>query len=333
MLNSGISPENGPDSSLATERPIGQVRGTRDWLPADFQGLAALDALLLDRVGRAGYAPMRTPVLEITELHERKSGAGIVAKLFGVANGEANRLCLRPELTASIVRAYTAATEAPPLPWRVCMSAPVFRYEKAPREGQFREFQQVGVELLGASGADADGEVIWLADWTLREVGIKGATIRIGHVGLILEMLKGSGLPTPAQSALVEMLSEAAAEGQTICSLERGLAGLTEWLRSSESGEAPLPVGGTNHAGVDRLFQTLVPVVTGRRSGHEILGRLRRKWELSHSLLGVLDDVRKRVHDLADVRGSAVAVLDRLSRDYESIAPESVAALRRCTCP
>ncbi|MEO6809952.1 MAG: ATP phosphoribosyltransferase regulatory subunit, partial [Isosphaeraceae bacterium] len=313
---------------MATERPIGQARGTRDWLPADFQRLAALEALLLDRVGRAGYAPMRTPVLEITELHERKSGAGIVAKLVGVANGEANRVCLRPELTASIVRAYTAAVEAPPLPWRVCMSAPVFRYEKTPREGQSREFQQVGVELLGASGAEADGEVIWLADWTLREAGIKGATIRIGHVGLILEMLRGSGLPTSAQSALVEMLSEAAAEGQTIRSLEHGLAGLTEWLRSADSGEAPLPIEGADQPGVDRLFQTLVPVVTGRRSGHEILGRLRRKWELSHSLLGVLDDVRKRVHDLADVQGAAVVVLDRLNQDYESIAPESVAALR-----
>src|SRR5205807_5904539 len=108
--------------------------------------------------------PMRTPVLEFTELHERKSGAGIVSKLYELADAHRSRLCLRPELTASIVRAYTAAEEAPALPWRVSMSGPVFRHE-TPQPGRWREFQQVGVELLGASGPAADGEVTWLAYW------------------------------------------------------------------------------------------------------------------------------------------------------------------------
>ncbi|MGZ3318341.1 MAG: ATP phosphoribosyltransferase regulatory subunit, partial [Isosphaeraceae bacterium] len=60
------------------ERPVGRVRGTRDWLPHDFARLAALERLLLDQFRRAGYEPMRTPILEFAELHERKSGAGIV---------------------------------------------------------------------------------------------------------------------------------------------------------------------------------------------------------------------------------------------------------------
>src|SRR3954468_8984349 len=156
------------EETPTAERPIAQVRGTRDWLPGDFARLAALGRLLLDRFARAGYDPLRTPILEYTELHERKSGAGIVAKLYELSNGRAARLCLRPELTASIVRAYTAAEEAPALPWRVSMSGPAFRYQ-APGPGRDREFQQVGVELLGAAGPEADGEVIGLADWTLRE--------------------------------------------------------------------------------------------------------------------------------------------------------------------
>src|SRR5689334_22540900 len=91
------------------ERPIDTVRGTRDWLPDECARLAGLEALLLDRFARAGYEPLRTPVLEFTELHERKSGAGIVAKLFelaGIGTGQGG-VCLRPELTAGIVRAYT----------------------------------------------------------------------------------------------------------------------------------------------------------------------------------------------------------------------------------
>jgi histidyl-tRNA synthetase len=313
------------------ERPIDAVRGTRDWLPQDFARLAELEMLLLDRFARAGYEPLRTPVLELTELHERKSGAGIVAKLFelsgaGTGTGPGG-VCLRPELTAGIVRAYTAAAETPPLPWRVSHSGPVFRYE-TPRPDRFREFQQVGVERLGDGGPLADGEVIWLADWALAEAGVKDATIRIGHVGLILEMLDRSGLPAPLASALVEMLSEAAAEGQTIRSLESGLEQLSGWLQTAETSEIPRSVEQTDDGGIDRLFRTLVPVITGRRSGHEIVHRLRRKWDLGHGLLGALEGVRRQVHDLSDMRGAAGDVLARLERDYAASAPESVAALR-----
>ncbi|WP_406697499.1 HisS family protein [Singulisphaera sp. Ch08] len=311
----------------AAERPIDTVRGTRDWLPSDHARLAALESLLLDRFARAGYEPLKTPVLEFTELHERKSGAGIVAKLFELSGTGQPGVCLRPELTAGIVRAYTAAAEPPPLPWRVSHSGPVFRYE-TPRPGRLREFQQVGVERLGDSGPLADGEVIWLADWALAQAGVEGATIRLGHVGLILEMLERSGLPAPLASALIEMLSEAAADGRDVRALERGLEQLSGWLQTAEAVEIPNAVERADDAGIDRLFRTLVPVVTGRRSGHEIVHRLRRKWDLSHGLLGALERVRAQVHDLAELKGHPDVVLARLARDYESSAPESVAALR-----
>ena len=217
-----MSDERSDRSTAVAERPIDAVRGTRDWLPGDFARLAELEALLLDRFARAGYEPLRTPVLEFTELHERKSGAGIVSKLFELAGGHGQGgVCLRPELTAGIVRAYTAAPEPPALPWRVSHAGPVFRYE-TPRPDRLREFQQVGVERLGDSGPLADAEVIWLADWALAEAGVGDATIRLGHVGLILEMLERSGLPAPLASALIEMLSEAAAEGRNVRALESG---------------------------------------------------------------------------------------------------------------
>ncbi len=322
-----MSGESAGGSMTIAESPIDAVRGTRDWLPEDYARLVALEALLLDRFGRAGYEPLRTSVLEFTELHERQSGAGIVAKLFELSGTGPDGVCLRPELTAGIVRAYTAAPVPPTLPWRVSHSGPVFRYE-TPRPGRLREFQQVGVERLGDSGPLSDGEVIWLADWALAEAGVKGATIRLGHVGLILEMLARSGLPVPMVSALIEMLSEAAAEGRDVRALERGLAQLTGWLQTADAGEIPTSVERADDREIDRLFRTLVPVVTGRRSGHEIVHRLRRKWELGHGLVGVLAQVQAQVHDLADLRGRPDEVLDRLARDYESSAPDSIAALR-----
>lgn len=312
-----------------SERPVDLVRGTRDWLPGECVQLAALEVMLLDRFALAGYAPIRTPVLELTELHERKSGAGIVAKLFELA-GAGEGVCLRPELTAGIVRAYTTAPQPPALPWRVSHSGPVFRYE-TPRPDRLREFEQVGVERLGDSGALADAEVIWLADWAASQVGVQKTNIRVGHVGLILEILQHSGLPAPTRAALVEMLSEAATEGQNVQAMEQGLDQLAGWLQGAEAPEVPNAVGHADDRGVDRLFRTLVPVVIGRRSGHEIVRRLRRKWDLGHDLLGVLEGVRAQIHALADLKGRPDVVLKRLEADYAAIAPDSVAALRALT--
>lgn len=309
------------------ERPIGLVRGTRDWRPEDYARSAALERRLMDGFAAAGYTPMRTPILEFTELHERKSGAGIVAKLFELpGNGQA-AVCLRPELTAGVVRVYAEAPETPPLPWRVCMSGPVFRYQPT-GPGRDREFTQIGVEMLGAGGPAADAEVIALADQSLQAVGIADASIRIGHVGLILEMLGKSGLPPAATEALVQMLSEAASDGGDVRALEGAVDQLAGWLESGRDADEILPaVGHADDRGVDRLFRQLVPDVAGRRSGHEIINRLRRKWVLGESFQAALDQVRSRIHSLAGLHGPAGDVLDRLATEYARVAPDSVRGL------
>ncbi len=125
------------------------------------------------------------------------------------------------------------------------------------------------------------------------------------------------------------MLSEAAAEGGDVGSLGRGLDHFADWLRqASDAEEVSLPVEGADDGGIDRLFRTLVPVINGRRPGHEIIHRLRRKWDLGHGWLAALDGVREQVRALADLRGPASEVLDRLARDFESLAPDSVGSLR-----
>lgn len=300
----------------AAESRIGLVKGTADVLPDEFVRLAALQGTLLERFARAGYRPIRVPVLEDRALHERKSGARIVADLYQVAGGN-DPICLRPELTAGIVRAFLDAP-GPALPWRVSYAGPVFRHgPTAP--GVLREFHQVGVERLdepGAAGGDA--EAIWLADWALAEAGIADATIRVGHAGLIQESLRRSGLPLGVQVALVEVLGEAEAdEGRVPSVAEAHLDALAAWLDSGAA-ESPLP---DDDVGADRLFRTLYPEVVGRRAAGDIVARLRRKWDLGHGLAGVLAKVREQVRALADLRGPATEVLDRL-RKFEDVVPE-----------
>ncbi len=312
------------------ERPIGTVPGTQDWLVDEAARLDELEARLLDGFRGAGYRRIRTPILEYTELHQRKSGAGIVSKLFEIDGAGPETVGLRPELTASIVRAFAEAPECPPLPWRVCMSGPVFRRESESGGDslRLREFTQVGVELIGAGGPEADAEVIGLADRSLAEAGLPGATVRLGHVGLIVEILGGTGLPSASASALIEVLSASAAEGGRVVALESALDRLAGWLRPGEDAESILPaVRDDDETGVDRLFRHLVPDVTGRRSGREIVHRIRRKWDLGHSLAETLGRVRDQVHALGELRGPATEVLGRLEGPLASVAPRAAAGL------
>ena len=298
------------------ERPVAQVRGTRDWMPGDSGRLAGLERLLLDRFARAGYQAARTPVLEPTELHERKSGAGIVAQLFELADSHQARLCLRPELTAGLVRAAVESGGGLRLPLRLSVSGPVFRFVPDPQPGHAREFHQAGVELLGKPGPEGDAEVIGLADWAVRQAGAPAPTLRIGHVGLVLDVLERSGLPTSARSALIDSLSLAAAGGGDLGGLDSALDSFSGWLASAQSSSnGGGGISDSSTAG-DPLFRMLVPEVAGRRSSGEILARLRRKWELARSMAGSLAGLREQVRRLAGLKGPAPEVLDRLARDH-----------------
>ncbi len=305
----------------AGESRVPAVKGTADVGPDEFARLGAIESQLLGRFARAGYRPVRVPVLEERALHERKSGARIVGHLYQVSGGLSESVCLRPELTAGIVRSYIDAPG--PLPWRVSYAGPVFR-NLPTRPGTLREFHQVGVERLDEPGlTGGDAEAISLADAALAEVGIADAIIRVGHAGLIRELLGRSGLPPGVQVALVEVLAEAEGGGgadgsgdRVLAAAEAHLDSLTDWLGQVD--EAPPPGDG---AGANRLFRTLYPEVVGRRSPGQIIGRVRRKWELGHGLGEVLAAVREPIRALAGLRGAAPDVLGRM-RQFEVVVPE-----------
>jgi histidyl-tRNA synthetase len=166
-----------------------KVKGMNDVLPGEYAGSETVLAWLKHSFKAFGYHALDVPVVEHTDLYLRKAGEDIIARLYDFTF-QSRRLCLRPEMTASIIRAYIDNLQASALPVRLCYAGPVFRYEK-PQRGRQRQFTQAGVELIGAAGPLADAEVIALACRGLDALGLTGYQVVIGHVGILGRFLEG----------------------------------------------------------------------------------------------------------------------------------------------
>jgi histidyl-tRNA synthetase len=133
---------------------------------------------------RYGYRELRTPLVEVTELFRRSIGeiTDIVEKeMYSFEDRGGESLTLRPEGTASCVR---AAIEHGLLdqPQRVWYRGPMFRRER-PQRGRYRQFHQIGVEVLGLDGPDVDLEVILLTRRFWQTLGLRGLQLEINSLG------------------------------------------------------------------------------------------------------------------------------------------------------
>ncbi|HHY46535.1 MAG TPA: histidine--tRNA ligase, partial [Firmicutes bacterium] len=161
-------------------------RGTRDILPYEIGSWHALERACRSVLECAGYKEIRTPMFEHTELFERGIGetTDIVEKEMYTFTDRAGRsLTLRPEGTASVVRAYLQhKMYAGPQPVKLYYIGPMFRYER-PQAGRYREFWQFGAEALGAPDPAIDAELIEILIEVLRGVGLDGFTVRLNSLG------------------------------------------------------------------------------------------------------------------------------------------------------
>jgi histidyl-tRNA synthetase len=154
---------------------ISGVKGMNDLLPPDSVRWEWLDERVRSVMQRWGYQPVRTPIVEPTPLFVRGLGevTDIVEKeMYSFAdrlNGD--QLTLRPEGTAGVVRAAIEHNLLYEGGKRLFYVGPMFRHER-PQKGRYRQFHQVGVEVLGWPGPDVDAEVILLVRALWRELGL-----------------------------------------------------------------------------------------------------------------------------------------------------------------
>ena len=162
-------------------------KGTKDVLPSESPRLQAVEALMREKARLAGYAEIRTPVFEHTELFSRSAGetSDVVRKEMYTFLDKGDRsITLKPESTAGVVRAFIeSGLYAQALPLKVYyLYAPHFRYE-APQAGRLREHHQFGMECFGAQQASADAELILCAVSVLESLGLQGVALRINSIG------------------------------------------------------------------------------------------------------------------------------------------------------
>ncbi len=162
-------------------------RGTDDILPGAVEAWQAVEATMRELMRVFGFAEIRTPMFERTDLFQRGVGEDtdvVMKEMYTFTDRGDRSLTLRPEGTAGVVRAYLErGLHAGPQPAKLAyVSAPMFRYDR-PQAGRSRQFHQMGVEVLGAASAAADAEVIAMARALIARTGLSEAAARLNSVG------------------------------------------------------------------------------------------------------------------------------------------------------
>ncbi len=162
------------------------IKGTKDILPADVHVWHEIEKIIMSSMEHYNYKEIRTPIFEETSLFARGIGdlTDIVAKeMYTFTDRGGDSLTLKPEMTASTIRAYIQHNlgEQQPLT-KVYYISPAFRQER-PQAGRLRQFHQFGAEAIGGSSAEIDAEIIILSSEIYKKFGINNFEVKINSVG------------------------------------------------------------------------------------------------------------------------------------------------------
>lgn len=209
-------------------------RGTRDFGPAEMARRTALERLCDEQAARHGFLRVATPTFESLDLFTAKSGDAVVGELYAFEDKGGRPLTLRPELTAPVMRMVANEMRSVPKPMRLAYYGSCFRYEEF-KTARYREFWQYGCEIVGASGPLVEAEVVAFAISLMRAADVSDWSMKIGHVGILNDLLAGLEIPEDNRRDVMRLLdkgdfaglsakvsSDAAAKLESFASLSGG---------------------------------------------------------------------------------------------------------------
>ena len=165
---------------------IKAVKGTRDLLPPSTEVWNRVESVARTVFGTYNYHEIRTPILEETQLFARGVGADtdiVTKEMYTFTDRDESSLTLRPENTASVIRAYIEhRLDQRPGVQKLYYIGPMFRRER-PQKGRYRQFYQIGAEAIGSDSPTIDAEVIEMVVDILKGVGLTGFQLLLNSVG------------------------------------------------------------------------------------------------------------------------------------------------------
>ncbi len=163
---------------------IQRPRGTRDFGPVEMAKRRKVESAMRGVCEVFGFGEVVTPTFEHAELFTLRSGQSVVDEMYVFRDKGDREMALRPEITASVIRYYVNELSTLPKPLKLYYVGNCFRYEN-PQSGRYREFFQLGAELIGTKNPETDAEVIALAVSCVRAAGLENFAVRVGHIGIL----------------------------------------------------------------------------------------------------------------------------------------------------
>ena len=300
---------------------IRRAPGFADRAGVDFERLDSAIRSARELLYSRGYQPIETPLIEQTELFLRRSGGLLSSQLFDFQAPDGGDITLRPELTAPVIR-HALEQDGGVYPLRYQYASPIFRYTERPYDAppnsvpSKRQYIQAGAELIGASQAAADGEIIATAYAMAKRLGIKDVVIRIGHVGLIWEMLGSFKLSERAVLFLANHVAEFSRSD------DHGAAVETEAIKLGlmpTKGQQSVETQASAAHLLTRLatgsVQLPSPTEQTSRTAEEVVAGLRRKVEgdVNNSDFPVALELMRKI---ARTRTDAISSAARVANEY-----------------
>ena len=182
-------------------------RGTRDFTPDEMKIRRYVEENMKSTFTTFGYNEIQTPTFENLELFTAKSGDSIIDEIYDFSDKGNRKLALRPELTAPVIRFYVEKLQMEPKPLKLFYFGNCFRYDR-PQKGRYREFQQAGCEIIGTDTPEAYAELIALAYYNLKNIGLKNITLNIGNLDIINSMFTKIGITDKIKKELLPLIDK-----------------------------------------------------------------------------------------------------------------------------
>ncbi len=163
---------------------VHKPRGTRDFSPEEMEKRRAIEKKMRDVFKKYGYGEVSTPTFEHLDLFTLKSGEGIIEETYAFKDKSERELALRPELTAPVMRFYVEKLQMAPKPLKVFYFGNCFRYDR-PQSGRYREFWQMGCEMVGSDTPESMAELIALAYNVVKGTELNDIVLRIGNLNYL----------------------------------------------------------------------------------------------------------------------------------------------------